>query len=72
MDEAMELGGKLANGPAIMLMNTKKMLNMSSEVSFSVLLEEEARAQTQCFCSEDHAIAAEAFVNKKTPVFKGR
>lgn len=72
MDQAFELAKKLANGPKIMLSNTKRMLNLSAEVSFDTLLEIEAHAQTQCFCTEDHAIAAEAFVNKRAPVFTGR
>lgn len=72
MEDAFALAKKLANGPRIMLSNTKRMLNLSSEVSFNTLLEIEAHAQTQCFCTEDHTIAAEAFVNKQTPLFVGR
>ncbi len=70
--EALTLAKKLANGPKVMLGYTKKMINMANENTMLTMLEVEARAQAQCFATEDHKIAANAFINKEQPTFIGK
>jgi len=63
---------RLAAGPPIALSMTKRLLNESFQVSMAQALEDEARAQTINFFSEDTAEAMRAFVEKREPTFKGR
>lgn len=71
-EEAFQLAKQLANGPHVMIQYTKKMINMAMENNMATMLEVEARAQTQCFLTEDHKIAAKAFTQKAKPVYVGR
>lgn len=71
-NKSFELAKTLANGPRVMLRFAKKMINTAAETPMATMLEIEARAQTQCFLTEDHNIAAVAFVNKDKPKFIGR
>lgn len=71
-EEAFQLAEQLANGPRTMIEYSKKMINMATENNLATILEVEARAQTQCFLTEDHKIAADAFTKKIKPVYVGR
>ncbi len=64
--------GRLAKGPPQALSMTKRLLNESFSVSMAQALEDEARAQTINFYSEDTAEAMRAFVEKREPQFRGR
>lgn len=63
---------KLANMPTAAIGYMKKNLNASDETSLSQVFDLEAEHMVRTMLTEDHANAAKAFVEKRTPVFKGR
>lgn len=63
---------RLAAGPPMALSMTKTMLNNSLMVSMDQALEDEARAQSVNFATEDFKEAISAFVQKRDPSFQGR
>lgn len=63
---------RLAAGPPIALAQTKRLLNESFESTLQRSLENEGSAQTVNFGTADTAEAVRAFVEKRTPEFKGR
>ncbi|MEQ9161927.1 MAG: enoyl-CoA hydratase-related protein, partial [Ilumatobacter fluminis] len=63
---------RLAAGPPIALAQTKRLLNESFESTLQRSLENEGSAQTVNFATADTAEAVRAFVEKRTPEFKGR
>jgi 2-(1,2-epoxy-1,2-dihydrophenyl)acetyl-CoA isomerase len=62
---------KLAAGPPIALAQTKRLLNNAFAVTLEQALEDEGAAQTVNFGTEDTFEAIRAFVEKRTPDFKG-
>ncbi len=64
--------GRLSTGPPIALSLTKAMLDNAFEVTLEQALEDEARAQTVNFATDDTTEAFAAFVEKRTPSFRGR
>ena len=69
---AMELARSLAQGPSIALSLMKRNLNCAENGSLAELLDMEAIHQVQTGRTEDHREAANAFVEKRTPIFIGR
>ena len=63
---------RLAAGPPLALQMSKRMLNSGSQMSLSEMLHWEAMAQTVTTSTSDTAEAMRAFVEKRTPEFKGR
>ena len=63
---------QLAAGPPIALAQTKAMLDASSEMSLAEALQAEAAAQTVNFGTKDTAEAIAAFLQKRTPTYRGR
>ncbi|MEZ5182935.1 MAG: enoyl-CoA hydratase-related protein [Acidimicrobiales bacterium] len=63
---------RLAAGPPIALAQTKAMLDASSEMSLAQALEAEAAAQAVNFGTKDTAEAIQAFLQKRTPTYRGR
>ncbi|MHB8682580.1 MAG: enoyl-CoA hydratase/isomerase family protein [Acidimicrobiales bacterium] len=63
---------RLAAGPPIALSMSKRLLNSGSLVTMAQALEDEARAQTINFHTEDTAEAMRAFREKREPRFEGR
>ncbi len=72
LDEAVDLGAKLADGPNFAHMMTKTMLNREWDMSLEAALEAEAQAQAICMQTRDFKAAFEAFVDKRKPKFEGR
>lgn len=63
---------KLVAGPPLALAVAKQLLNNSTSISFDQALDGELVAQTYMFSTNDSKEAAAAFVEKRTPNFKGR
>jgi enoyl-CoA hydratase/carnithine racemase len=62
---------RLAEGPPLALSMTKKLLNDGLGVGFDQALEDEARSQAINLVSADAAEALAAFLEKRTPRFRG-
>jgi 2-(1,2-epoxy-1,2-dihydrophenyl)acetyl-CoA isomerase len=68
----MELARSLAHGPSIALGLMKRNLNCAESQGLAELLDMEAVHQVQTGRTEDHREAANAFVEKRAPIFTGR
>jgi len=69
---AREWAEKLAKGPTFAIGMSKRLLNRSLESSFETALEEEALVQSLVTQSEDTREGMTAFMERRTPQFKGR
>jgi len=63
---------KLAQGPTLAIGMSKRLLNRSLESDIDTALEEEALVQTIVTQSEDTKEGMTAFMERRTPQFKGR
>ena len=63
---------RLAAGPPISLAMSKRLLNNSMHVTLEEALDDEGLSQTVNFGTNDTAEAMMAFVEKRSPDFKGR
>jgi 2-(1,2-epoxy-1,2-dihydrophenyl)acetyl-CoA isomerase len=63
---------KLAHGPSVALGFMKKNMNLAEGGSLAEALDQEARHMALSFATEDHREAARAFVEKRSPQFKGK
>jgi 2-(1,2-epoxy-1,2-dihydrophenyl)acetyl-CoA isomerase len=63
---------RLASGPPLALSMTKTMLNNAFTVSMDQALEDEGRCQAVNLVTDDVQEAFAAFLEKRTPEFKGR
>lgn len=70
--EAFDMAKKFADGPRVALRMAKFVMNESINLTLDQLLEIESQAQGQCFQTEDHKVAVEAFFKKEKPIFKGK
>ncbi|MGH3055499.1 MAG: enoyl-CoA hydratase/isomerase family protein, partial [Gaiellaceae bacterium] len=69
---AREWAERLAKGPTFAIGLSKRLLNRSLESSFETALEEEAMAQMLVTQSEDTREGMTAFMERRTPQFKGK
>ena len=76
VDEAsmldLALARRLLEAPPIALAMTKRLLNNSLEVTMEEALDDEGMAQTVNFGTQDTMEAMTAFVEKRSPNFRGR
>jgi len=70
--ETMALAERLANGPGVALRYMKRNLNVAVYGDLAADLDSEAYGMLRSRASEDHKEAAQAFVEKRPPVFSGR
>ena len=63
---------RLLDAPPIALAMTKRLLNNSLEVTMEEALDDEGMAQTVNFGTQDTIEAMTAFVEKRSPNFRGR
>jgi 2-(1,2-epoxy-1,2-dihydrophenyl)acetyl-CoA isomerase len=67
-----ELARQLASGPRITLSYIKRNMNDAIGGSLVDSLDAEALRHVRCSQTDDHREAADAFMNKRAPVFTGR
>jgi 2-(1,2-epoxy-1,2-dihydrophenyl)acetyl-CoA isomerase len=72
MTQTREIALRLANGPAVAYRYMKENLNRAMAGEVDDCLDLEATHHIHCGQTEDHREAAQAFVAKREPVFKGR
>jgi len=72
LPEAFAWAKRLAEGPGFALGMTKELLNAELGLGLDDALESEARGQALCMQTEDFREAHAAFVEKRSPHFKGR
>ena len=67
-----ELVTALRNGPPVALADTKALLNNAFDVTLEQALDDEARVQAVNLGLHDAQEAAQAFRDKRAPIFDGR
>jgi len=72
MLKTMEFAQQLAEQAPLALAFSKQAIHMAYEKLFNEMLVVEAELNAKCYISEDHKEAAQAFVEKRKPVFKGK
>jgi 2-(1,2-epoxy-1,2-dihydrophenyl)acetyl-CoA isomerase len=70
-NEARQLAARLAALPTIAVGYMKRNLNAADSAGLSQVLDLEAEHMVRTMMTEDHARAAQAFVEKRPPVFEG-
>lgn len=69
---ALAMATRLAHGPAIAYRYMKENINRAASAGLMDCMDLEATHHNRCGLTEDHREAASAFVEKRTPVFRGR
>ena len=72
VEATMALAGRFASGPRVAYRYIKRNLKVAEEGSLSDALDAEAYGMLRSRETADHAEAAQAFVEKRPPVFSGR
>lgn len=72
MPAAAELAQRLASGPSLAIRWTKMAINRALRERVNLILEASLGLEALSMASEDHLEAAQAFVDKRAPRFKGR
>ena len=63
---------RIANGPPIAIRYMKENLNRAITMDFKTCLEQEADRLIRCAETQDHKEAVKAFLEKRTPQFRGK
>jgi enoyl-CoA hydratase len=71
-DTAGAIATKLAAGPSMAIRFTKAAVNKVARERANLLFDTSLLLEAATFCSQDHAEATAAFVEKREPRFKGR
>ena len=62
---------QFAEGPTVAYRYMKENINRAVTADLMTCLDAEASAMTRTGLTEDHRLAVEAFVEKRTPIFSG-
>ena len=71
MTTARALASRIATNPPHAVRMTKRLLREGRMATLAAILETSAAAQALCHATADHKEAVSAFLEKRTPVFKG-
>ena len=71
-EEAMTVAERIAAGPLVSYRYMKANINLAATVDFRTLLDREAETHLRCGQTEDHQEGVRAFLEKRTPHFRGR
>lgn len=71
LDAAMEIADKIAANPPHAVRMTKRLLRQGQETTLSNLIEMSAAMQSLAHATRDNDEAINAFLERRTPVFKG-
>ncbi len=71
-DAVAKTAAKIASGPTSIFADMKANFHLAETATLDEYLHVEAERMAHAFHTEDHREAAMAFVQKRTPVFKGR
>jgi 2-(1,2-epoxy-1,2-dihydrophenyl)acetyl-CoA isomerase len=69
LDQAHALAARLADGPRLALRNIKANLRRAEDATLAESMDDEIPNHMECGVSADHREAAQAFVEKREPVF---
>ena len=72
MDEALKIAKKIATGPTLAFLATRKVIDGAALTTFEEQLEEERKAQLALGDTPDFMAAMAAFVKGKKPQFTGK
>jgi enoyl-CoA hydratase/carnithine racemase len=71
LQRANELATQIASNPPQVIRATKRLLRLGQTLELPELLDESAKVQAQMHGTQDHLEAVNAFLEKRTPHFKG-
>ena len=71
-DAALAYATRLAQGPTVAYIHSKRLLNQTFDVDLTTQLKTELSLIKQCFATEDSREAIRAFGEKRKPVFAGK
>ena len=71
-EETRALAARLAAGPTRAYANAKALFNQVHHLSMESQLQMEAERMADSMLTEDHAEGIRAFMERRTPVFRGR
>ena len=72
MIETFAIAERIAAGPSVSYRHMKANVAHASNVDFSTSLNREAETHIRCGQTDDHAEGVNAFLEKRTPIFKGK
>jgi 2-(1,2-epoxy-1,2-dihydrophenyl)acetyl-CoA isomerase len=71
-EEALAIAERIAAGPLVSYRYMKANINVSTTVDFRTMLDREAETHLRCGQTADHQEGVRAFLEKRSPNFRGR